>query len=108
MNQAASNLIQGVEIKELVTHPDERGFFREMIRVTDSFFGEKACSRWVRPEKGVPHPRGSAACDVRQRRDGLLLTTPRTTEAALGDRGGDGAAGSAGVDIRIGHHRIQI
>jgi dTDP-4-dehydrorhamnose 3,5-epimerase len=33
-------LIQDVEIKDLVTHPDERGFFREMIRVSDSFFGE--------------------------------------------------------------------
>ena len=33
-------LIEGVVIKDLVTHPDERGFFREMIRVTDEFFGE--------------------------------------------------------------------
>jgi len=33
-------MIDGVVIKDLVTHPDERGFFREIIRVTDSFFGE--------------------------------------------------------------------
>ena len=33
-------MIEGVEIKDLVTHSDERGFFREMIRVSDSFFGE--------------------------------------------------------------------
>ena len=33
-------MIEGVEIKELVTHPDERGFFREIIRVSDSFFEE--------------------------------------------------------------------
>lgn len=33
-------LIPGVEIKRLVTHPDERGFFREIIRVSDGFFGE--------------------------------------------------------------------
>ena len=32
--------IEGVEIKELVTHPDERGYFREIIRKTDPFFGE--------------------------------------------------------------------
>jgi dTDP-4-dehydrorhamnose 3,5-epimerase len=32
--------IEGVEIKELVTHPDERGYFREVIRKTDPFFGE--------------------------------------------------------------------
>ncbi len=32
--------IHGVEIKELVTHRDARGFFREIIRVTDPFFAE--------------------------------------------------------------------
>jgi dTDP-4-dehydrorhamnose 3,5-epimerase len=31
-------VIDGVEIKELVTHGDERGFFREIIRETDGFF----------------------------------------------------------------------
>ncbi len=33
-------MIQGVEVKELKTYPDERGFFRELIRRTDEFFGE--------------------------------------------------------------------
>jgi dTDP-4-dehydrorhamnose 3,5-epimerase len=33
-------MIEGVEIKELITHSDERGFFREVIRVTDPFFKE--------------------------------------------------------------------
>ena len=33
-------MIHGVEIKQLVTNPDSRGFFRELVRVTDSFFGE--------------------------------------------------------------------
>jgi dTDP-4-dehydrorhamnose 3,5-epimerase len=32
--------IEGVEIKELVTHSDERGFFREIIRVSDDIFPE--------------------------------------------------------------------
>lgn len=27
-------------LKELVTHPDERGFFREILRSTDDFFQE--------------------------------------------------------------------
>ena len=31
-------MIEGVAIKELVTHSDERGFFREIIRATDDFF----------------------------------------------------------------------
>ncbi|MCL4359742.1 dTDP-4-dehydrorhamnose 3,5-epimerase family protein [Patescibacteria group bacterium] len=33
-------MIDGVAIKELVRHPDERGFFEELIRVTDPFFSE--------------------------------------------------------------------
>jgi len=31
-------MIEGVIIKELVTHVDERGFFREVVRVTDESF----------------------------------------------------------------------
>jgi dTDP-4-dehydrorhamnose 3,5-epimerase len=31
-------MIKGVVLKDLVTHTDERGFFREIIRVTEDFF----------------------------------------------------------------------
>ncbi len=34
------NLIEGVILKDLVTHKDDRGFFRELVRVTDMFFSE--------------------------------------------------------------------
>jgi dTDP-4-dehydrorhamnose 3,5-epimerase len=33
-------MIDGIEFKDLVTHADERGFFREIIRVGDEFFNE--------------------------------------------------------------------
>lgn len=33
-------MIHGVQIKSLTTHSDERGFFREIIRKTDTFFEE--------------------------------------------------------------------
>jgi dTDP-4-dehydrorhamnose 3,5-epimerase len=33
-------MMDGLVIKNLVTHADERGFFREIIRVTDDFFAE--------------------------------------------------------------------
>ncbi len=32
-------MLAGVEIKQLTTNADERGFFREIIRETDAFFG---------------------------------------------------------------------
>ncbi len=35
-----SGQIEGVVLKELVTHADPRGFFREVIRVTDAFFSD--------------------------------------------------------------------
>jgi dTDP-4-dehydrorhamnose 3,5-epimerase len=33
-------MIDGIEIKDLVTRPDDRGFFREIIRITDDFFAD--------------------------------------------------------------------
>ncbi len=33
-------MINGVQSKQLIRHPDERGFFEELIRVTDSIFTE--------------------------------------------------------------------
>ena len=33
-------MINDIEFKQLVTHPDDRGFFRELIRSTDTFFRE--------------------------------------------------------------------
>ena len=33
-------MIEGVVVHQLVTHMDERGFFREVIRVTDDHFEE--------------------------------------------------------------------
>lgn len=36
MNQ--NSQILGVEFKQLISHPDDRGFFREIIRDSDAFF----------------------------------------------------------------------
>lgn len=33
-------MIDGVQIKELIRHPDERGFFEELLRVSDPIFAE--------------------------------------------------------------------
>lgn len=38
--------IIGVEIKPLKSHRDERGFFREIVRVTDPFFQEGRFAQW--------------------------------------------------------------
>lgn len=35
-----ATMIDGILFKELITHSDERGFFREIIRESDDFFAE--------------------------------------------------------------------
>lgn len=53
-SKSNNRLIQGVWLKPLVTHTDERGFFREVIRVTDDIFSE-GFGQWShsRMESGV-------------------------------------------------------
>lgn len=38
--------IFGVQLKPLKTHRDDRGFFREIVRVTDDFFKEAGFAQW--------------------------------------------------------------
>jgi dTDP-4-dehydrorhamnose 3,5-epimerase len=40
-----NEMIDGVVLQELTTHFDERGFFREIIKVTDDFF-EEGFGQW--------------------------------------------------------------
>ena len=47
MNACASQVvIEGVIVKELKTHLDPRGFFREVVRATDPFFEGGAFGQW--------------------------------------------------------------
>jgi len=55
-------VIQGVTIKELVTHSDERGFFREIIRETDDFFSH--FGQW---SHSLMHPGSAKAWHLHQR-----------------------------------------
>lgn len=42
----SNTTITGVEIKNLKSHGDDRGFFREIIRVSDEFFGSGSFAQW--------------------------------------------------------------
>lgn len=46
MKILADDDILGVTFKNLKTHRDDRGFFREVVRVTDSFFGPECFGQW--------------------------------------------------------------
>src|SRR5438132_7591218 len=56
-------MIEGVEIKEVRTHPDERGFFREVIRGTDGFFTEG----FAQLSHSYMHPGAAKAWHVHKR-----------------------------------------
>lgn len=44
--QTAQDMIAGVILKELKSHRDDRGFFREIIRFTDPFFTGERFAQW--------------------------------------------------------------
>lgn len=46
MNIPENDQILGVHFKALKSLPDNRGFFREVIRVTDPFFGPSSFAQW--------------------------------------------------------------
>ena len=45
MSKIECHMIDGVVLKSLETHRDERGFFREIVRVKDDFF-EEGFGQW--------------------------------------------------------------
>jgi dTDP-4-dehydrorhamnose 3,5-epimerase len=45
-------MIEGVELKPLVTHPDERGFFREIVRNTEGIIREG----WAQASHSMMYP----------------------------------------------------
>jgi len=54
--------IEGVVLKELETHEDERGFFREIIRETDDFF-----ERFGQWSHSLMHPGTAKAWHIHHR-----------------------------------------
>lgn len=45
-------MIEGVIVKKLLSHGDERGFFREVIRHTDPLFGDGIFGQWSHSKMG--------------------------------------------------------
>lgn len=41
-----NRLIEGVQLKPLITHSDERGYFREALRITDDIISSQSFAQW--------------------------------------------------------------
>ena len=50
-----NNQIEGVIFKNLKSFPDQRGYFREVVRITDDFFDDDGFAQWSHSKmtKGV-------------------------------------------------------
>lgn len=78
-------MIQGVDIKELETHQDDRGFFRELVRVSDPIFSD-GFGQWshTKSYQGV-----AKAWHVHQRQVDWWYCPVGTIKAALYDARAD-------------------
>lgn len=75
-------MIAGVEIKELVTHADERGFFREIVRANDPIFKE-GFGQWSHT---VTHQGGAKAWHIHQNQIDWWYIPIGAVKVALADR----------------------
>jgi dTDP-4-dehydrorhamnose 3,5-epimerase len=94
-------MIEGVVFKELVTHTDERGFFREIIRVTDVFFRE-GFGQW---SHSLMHPGTAKAWHIHQRQTDWWYVGLGTLKVALYDTRADSPTAGELMEFLMGDHQ---
>ena len=98
-------MIDGVVFKELVTHADERGFFREIIRVTDDFFPE-GFGQW---SHSLMHTGTAKAWHVHQRQIDWWYVGVGTLKVALYDTRTDSPTHCQLMEFFLGdNHRARV
>jgi dTDP-4-dehydrorhamnose 3,5-epimerase len=94
-------MIHGVVIKELVTHPDERGFFRELIRVDDDFFAE-GFGQWGH---SLVHHGVAKAWHIHQRQTDWWYVASGLLKMAMHDARPDSPTFRVTMDMLLGDHQ---
>ena len=74
-------MIQGVEIKSLITHPDDRGYFREILRDDDSLL-----SNFGQTSVTLTYPGVIKAFHYHERQDDLWYVAKGMAQCVLYDR----------------------
>jgi dTDP-4-dehydrorhamnose 3,5-epimerase len=98
-------MIDGVILKELVTHADERGFFREVIRITDAFF-EEGFGQW---SHSLMFPGTAKAWHVHQHQTDWWYVGLGTLKVALYDTRPDSTTSGELVELFMGeHHAAKV
>ena len=98
-------MIDGVSHKQLLTHTDERGFFREVIRSTDGFFSE-GFGQW---SHSLMHPGTAKAWHVHQQQTDWWYVAIGTLKVALYDTRPDSPTYGELAEFFLGdNHPAQV
>ena len=93
-------MIAGGEIKELVTHTDERGFFREIIRVTDPIFKE-GFGQWSHT---VTHQGAAKAWHIHRKQTDWWYVAIGVVKAVMVDRREDSPTRGELMEVLLGDY----
>ena len=97
-------MIHGVEIKELTTHTDERGFFREVIRTSDAIFPE-GFGQWSHT---MSYPGVAKGWHVHQKQVDWWYVAAGTIKAALYDTRPDSPTHGETQELLMGEDQPPI
>jgi len=96
--------IDGVKINELVTHPDDRGYFREVFRVADNSLGEVAQVSATMSYSGV-----IKAFHYHEQQDDLWYCAKGMIQVVLYDqREGSATKGETQVVVMGDHRPLSV
>ena len=93
-------MIEGVITKELITYSDERGFFREIIRVSDDFFSE-GFGQW---SHSLVQPGVAKAWHVHKLQTDWFYVVSGSMKVVLHDTRPDSLTHGETMEILMGDH----
>ncbi len=91
-------MIDGVALRNLKTHRDERGFFREIIRVTDDFF-EEGFGQW---SHSLMHPGVIKAWHIHNKQTDWWYVCSGVLKVVLYDKRPDSSTYRQSMEIMLG------
>jgi dTDP-4-dehydrorhamnose 3,5-epimerase len=93
-------MIEGVELKRLVTHPDERGFFREIVRNTEEIIREG----WAQASHSMMHSGVAKAWHVHRTQIDWWYVPAGNLKVALYDMREDSPTRGQLQEVFLGDH----
>ncbi len=91
-------MIDGVVVRSLKTHRDERGFFREIIRVTDDFF-EEGFGQW---SHSLMHPGVIKAWHIHNKQTDCWYVCTGVLKVVLYDKRAESSTYRQSMEIMLG------